>query len=220
MVSTSEVEKNKHSPIKVVEIISNPEQIKVIMDKTRREILSVLKKGIKLEDEIMSYELSVPQIAEVINATPQKIYHHIDVLEENGFIRIAKEERRKRSTVTFYERTALVFYILAKASGDEDVKDKCNSVDLFLNIFGVDASDEEKEEINQLLTQFEEAEVEAVSAISEQFVGEVPRESVEYILSYLSKIFMANNPKYNDLFTKLDKLLLSKINIKLDSKLA
>ena len=77
------------------------------MDKTRREILAVLKKGIELEDETISYELSVPQIAEVIGATPQKIYHHIDVLEENNFIRIAKEERRKRSTVTFYERTAL-----------------------------------------------------------------------------------------------------------------
>ena len=219
MVSTNEVEKNNQSPVKVVEIISDPEQIKVLMDKTRREILSVLKKGIKLKDESMEYELSVPQIAEVIEATPQKIYHHIDVLEENGFIRIAKEERRKRSTVTFYERTALVFYILAKASGEEEKLEKCNSGELMLNVFGVDASEEEKEEINNTLTQLQEAEVEAVSEISKKFVGEVPRASVEYILLYLTKIYMATNPMYNDLFAKLDKLILSKIDVKFESKI-
>ncbi|MHA1912568.1 MAG: ArsR/SmtB family transcription factor [Candidatus Kariarchaeaceae archaeon] len=219
MVSTNEVEKNKPSSVKVVEIVSNPEQIKVLMDKTRREILTVLKKGIEIEGEIMSYELSVPQIAEVINATPQKIYHHIDVLEENGFIRIAKEERRKRSTVTFYERTALVFYILAKASGEKGEIEKCDTGELMLNVFGIDVSEKEKEEINQVITLFQEAELEAVSEISKKFVGEVPRSSVEYILTFLVTIFMANNPSYKDLFAKLDSLLLSKIDVQFNSKI-
>ena len=217
MTSTAEVEKNKHS-IKVVELITDPDQIKVLMDKTRREILSVLKKGIELEDETMSYELSVPQIAEVIGATPQKIYHHIDVLEENNFIRIAKEERRKRSTVTFYERTALVFYILAKASIDEEEAKKCDTGDLMLNVFGLEASMEEKEAINQALHKFQEAEAEAISEISKKFVGEVPRDSVEYILTFLGRIYMANDPIYKDLYSQLDKLLLSKINVQFDSK--
>src|SRR5271169_3817586 len=54
-------------------------------------------------------ELTVSQIAETLNKTPQAIYHQIKILLETGLVEVAKEERVEHFIETYYRATAEVF---------------------------------------------------------------------------------------------------------------
>jgi len=80
-------------------VISDPKSFDVIGDKTRRRIVYILR----------ARELSVSQIAEQLQVTPQAIYHHIKKLLETGMVEVAKEERIGHFIETYYRATAEVF---------------------------------------------------------------------------------------------------------------
>ena len=54
-------------------------------------------------------ELSVSQIADELDMTPQAIYHHVRKMLEVGLIEVAKEERVEHFIETYYQATAEIF---------------------------------------------------------------------------------------------------------------
>jgi DNA-binding transcriptional ArsR family regulator len=85
--------------MRAFKVISDPKGFDVIGDKTRRRIIYILR----------ARELSVSQIAEQLQVTPQAIYHHIRKLLETGMVEVAKEERIGHFIETYYRATAEVF---------------------------------------------------------------------------------------------------------------
>jgi DNA-binding transcriptional ArsR family regulator len=85
--------------IRAFKVISDPKSFDVIGDKTRRRIIYILR----------ARELSVSQIADELEVTPQAIYHHIKKLLETGMVEVAKEERIGHFIETYYRATAEVF---------------------------------------------------------------------------------------------------------------
>jgi len=85
--------------MRAFKVISDPKGFDVIGDKTRRRIVYILR----------ARELSVSQIAEQLQLTPQAIYHHIRKLLETGMVEVAKEERIGHFIETYYRATAEVF---------------------------------------------------------------------------------------------------------------
>jgi len=85
--------------MRAFKVISDPKGFEVIGDKTRRRIIYILR----------ARDLSVSQIAEQLQVTPQAIYHHIRKLLETGMVEVAKEERIGHFIETYYRATAEVF---------------------------------------------------------------------------------------------------------------
>jgi len=86
-------------PMRAFKVITDPKGFDVIGDKTRRRIIYILR----------ARELSVSQIAEQLQVTPQAIYHHIRKLLDTGMVEVAKEERIGHFIETYYRATAEVF---------------------------------------------------------------------------------------------------------------
>jgi DNA-binding transcriptional ArsR family regulator len=85
--------------MRAFKVITDPKSFDVIGDKTRRRIIYILR----------ARELSVSQIADQLQVTPQAIYHHIKKLLETGMVEVAKEERIGHFIETYYRATAEVF---------------------------------------------------------------------------------------------------------------
>ena len=85
--------------MRAFKVITDPNGFDVIGDKTRRRIVYILR----------ARDLSVSQIAEQLQVTPQAIYHHIKKLLETGMVEVAKEERIGHFIETYYRATAEVF---------------------------------------------------------------------------------------------------------------
>ena len=90
---------NSDGIMRAFKVITDPKGFDVIGDKTRRRIVYILR----------ARELSVSQIAEQLQVTPQAIYHHIKKLLESGMVEVAKEERIGHFIETYYRATAEVF---------------------------------------------------------------------------------------------------------------
>jgi len=78
---------------------SNPEAFEVLADETRRKMIYLLR----------AKEQTVSQLAAELGVTAQAIYHQIKILQENGFVEVAKEERVGHFIETYYRATAEVF---------------------------------------------------------------------------------------------------------------
>lgn len=79
--------------------VKEPKAFELMADETRRRIVYLLR----------AKEMTVSQIAEQLQKTPQAIYHHIRKLSEAGLIVVAKEERVDHFIETYYRATAEVF---------------------------------------------------------------------------------------------------------------
>jgi DNA-binding transcriptional ArsR family regulator len=87
--------------MKPVKTISNPEAFKVAADDTRRRILHLLR----------AKEMTVSQIADELDLTPQTVYHHIKRLCEADMVEVVKEVRVDHLIESYYRATAEVFHL-------------------------------------------------------------------------------------------------------------
>lgn len=88
--------------------MKDPEQIKVVVDETRRNILSLLRFN----------DLTVSQIADVLQKDQSTIYRHMSKLEESGFVEVRGEKKTHHIPEKVYARTAH-FFILVPETEEE-----------------------------------------------------------------------------------------------------
>ena len=87
--------------MKPVKTISNPEAFKVAADDSRRRILYLLR----------AREMTVSQIADELDLTPQTVYHHIKKLCEVEMVEVVKEVRVDHLIESYYRATAEVLHL-------------------------------------------------------------------------------------------------------------
>lgn len=92
-------------------VIRDPEAFQLLADETRRRIIYLLR----------AKEMTVAQIAEELELTPQAIYHHIHKLKEADMIEVAREERVEHFIETYYRATAELFNLAHGESGSSKV---------------------------------------------------------------------------------------------------
>jgi len=101
--------------MKAFKVITNPKAFQLLADETRRRMIYLLR----------AKEMTVSQIAEAMNLTPQAIYHHIRKLKDVDMIEVAKEERVGHFIETYYRATAEVFNLAhgeSTESAENEVK--------------------------------------------------------------------------------------------------
>ncbi len=69
--------------MKAVQVIRDPEAFQLLADETRRKIIYLLR--VK--------EMTVGQLAEELNLTPQAVYHHVRKLVKGDMVEVTREER-------------------------------------------------------------------------------------------------------------------------------
>jgi len=86
--------------MKAVKTISDPEAFKLFADETRRKMVFLLR----------AKEMTVSQIAEELNLTPQTVYHHIKKLVDGGMVEVTREVRVDHLIESYYQATAEAFH--------------------------------------------------------------------------------------------------------------
>lgn len=94
-----------------VEFVEDTERIKVLLEDTRLNILSLLK----VEN------MSISQISESLEKDRSTIYRHIKKLEERGFVELKGERVVNNVPEMVYGRTAGLFLPCPKAMGPENI---------------------------------------------------------------------------------------------------
>ncbi len=87
--------------MKYSKTISNPEAFKILADESRRKILYLLR----------AKEMTVSQIADELNLTPQTVYHHIKRLVDAEMVEVTREVRVDHLIESYYQATAELFHL-------------------------------------------------------------------------------------------------------------
>ncbi len=82
-------------------MLTDPKAFELMADDTRRRMIHLLKVR----------EMTVSQLAEALNKTPQNIYHHIRKLVEGGLIEVTREEKIENFIERYYRATAEIFEV-------------------------------------------------------------------------------------------------------------
>jgi DNA-binding transcriptional ArsR family regulator len=85
--------------MRAFKFIRDPKAFEVVADETRRKMIYLLRVR----------DLTVSQIAEELQRTPQAIYNHIRKLLKTGMIEVAREERVDHFIEKYYRCAAEVF---------------------------------------------------------------------------------------------------------------
>lgn len=96
--------------MKAVKVISDPKAFELLADDTRRRMVHLLK--VK--------ELTVSQLAQELDKTPQNIYHHIRKLLDGGLVEVTREEKIENFSEKYYRATAEIFEV-THGVGNEDL---------------------------------------------------------------------------------------------------
>lgn len=87
---------------KGVEVIIDPEKARVLVDPMRREMLRLLAER----------PMTEKQLAQVLGLSDPSVAHHLKILKQAGFVRIARKEVEEHGIVQkFYETNALAYFI-------------------------------------------------------------------------------------------------------------
>ena len=95
--------------MKAVKVISDPKAFELLADDTRRRMVHLLK----------AKELTVSQLAQELDKTPQNIYHHIRKLLEGDLVEVTREEKIENFSEKYYRATAEIFEVTHGEGDDE-----------------------------------------------------------------------------------------------------
>jgi len=128
-----------------VMIIKDPKIAKLLADKTRRDILRLLS----------IRELSICQIAKILNKNISSIVHHIKKLERAGLVELSRKSVKGNVVEKFYRASARRFIVSFSLESEEHKLEEnelakwidriATSVAKALPSFGFELSDEEEE---------------------------------------------------------------------------
>ena len=134
-----------------VKRVSRLDQVRALSDPTRLRLLELFKER----------RLTTKQAAQILGQPPTRLYHHVNLLERLGFIRLV-EERPNRGTVEkYFEAVARAFAVdPALFEGDSPRAQKARSL-----------------AANMLMTVLDRARMEAAESIATGLVGADDREA-------------------------------------------
>lgn len=102
-------------------VIRSFEELKAVSDPLRSRILAVLSRG----------AMTTLQVARELGEKPTRLYHHVDLLERAGLIRLVREQPKRGTVERYLEPVARVFVIdrdLFNPSGAAPAEDAASAV--------------------------------------------------------------------------------------------
>jgi len=194
---------------KEVKVVQDPERVKLAIEDTRSDILSLLKVN----------DMTLSQMAESLDKDHSTIYRHVKKLEEAGYIEEIGEQKDHHIPKKVYSRTANVF-LLNPSSIDEGApsditinwerKNAAKILDL-LEVMGYSLKDEDtKEEVIEDLSAFFIELKDRVMDPIEEAEDEIGEISFPLLLRFEVLMFLLEKKRDEEL-SKRFKDILSKI---------
>ncbi len=213
-MSASKLTKKDQKPIPEVRVISDPEVIKVLLNKTRREILQVMRKGYYRDgSNRISYDMSVGEIAEILETTPQRLYHHIDKLIEAGLVEKSREVKKVRSVITYYKRTARNFVIAyeSDSTGEMYEEQGKSMAKTIKEAFDLKLTNDEFDRLSSIVTKLSRNSSFYYSKLAGKLSPDYQGKDVHWALDLLRRTFQVNDPEYIKQMNDLRGLLQPKL---------
>ena len=186
-----------------VKVVTDPEVIKLMLESTRRQILSLLR----------SKEMTISQLSEILGKTPQTIYHHIEKLKEAGLVEVKRTEMKGNLIEKYYGRTADAFYINLYL-GDEELRYFARSrLKTKLGIFKALGYEFDDEKLLDIMDRLLKKEHEYKTQISreieenEEKLKDTSDEDIIHAIGWLSMARMARDGEFKKLMEELGKTL-------------
>jgi DNA-binding transcriptional ArsR family regulator len=205
----SEEIRNSEEASSIVKIVTDPDKIKILVDPMRRRILGTMREGLENEDGTIRKEMTVPEIARKLGVSAPKCYHHLDLLVEHGFVRVAKEEKKKRTSITYYERTSPAF-VLASSIDELERKEGIREAPLIKFIsegFMLGLSDDEQKEAQNLIDEFTERNHKYIIKAAQQFKGKIPDQRMRDVLGFVASQYASQDKRCIEIRKELNKYL-------------
>lgn len=200
-----------------IKIVTRPEDIKILVDPMRRKILTAIREGIEEDDGTIRKEMTVPEIAYrklgLKEKQASKLYHHIDKLLKSGFLRIAREEKKTRSTITYYERTAPAF-VLANTIDEVERQEGLRTTPLisFINDgFLLGLSQEEQDEAQKLIDEYTSRQHKYIVSAAQKLKGNIPEERLRNVLIFIQGQYASQDKRCQEIRSELTKYLTIKL---------
>ena len=196
-----------------IKIVTKPDDIKILVDPMRRKILTALREGIEEDDGTIRKEMTVPEIAYrklgLKEKQASKLYHHIDKLLKSGFLRIAREEKKTRSTITYYERTAPAF-VLASTIDEVERQEGIRTTPLisFINEgFNLGLSQKDQDEAQKLIDEFTDRQHKYVVSAAQKLKGNIPEDRLRNVLIFMQWLYTSQDKRCLEIHNELKELI-------------
>lgn len=102
--------------MKEIEIVDDPEKIKIIIEETRSKILHLLR----------FRDMTISELASILNKDVSTIFRHIKKLEKAGFVRVTGERKLHNVPEKIYGRTARTFFLAPESYKKDEMIEKFN----------------------------------------------------------------------------------------------
>jgi DNA-binding transcriptional ArsR family regulator len=192
-----------------VKIVSDPEKIKILVDPMRRKILRTMRQGIENEDGTIRKEMTVPEIARSLGVTAPKCYHHLDLLVENGFVRVAREEKKTRTSITYYVRTSPAFVLAStidEIEREEGIK-RDPLIAIINNGFKLGLSKKEMDEAQKLIEEYISRTHDVFIKVAKQLKGNLPEDRTGEVLRFVGDLQTVRDERSEEIRKELSKYI-------------
>jgi predicted ArsR family transcriptional regulator len=183
--------------MKDLEVISDPNTIKVLFDKTRAIIVFKY---------LVNVAMTVKQLADAIKKNPGNVLRHIERLKSAGLVRQVRTERTNTGIVQRYYRATAREYRLGLADmmkGEEGVKsfakDRFQSMIYGLEAYGIKIPEDQLDKAINLLKNVIEAANKTSSNISitnQEFWNELPKHQQVDASWLMRELFLSEDSEY------------------------
>ncbi|MHA1355926.1 MAG: winged helix-turn-helix domain-containing protein [Candidatus Heimdallarchaeota archaeon] len=175
----------------------------------RRKILRTMREGLENDDGTIRKEMTVPEIARKLGVTAPKCYHHLDLLVENGFVRVAREEKKTRTSITYYERTAPAFVLASTI--DEIQKevgiDRDPLISIIDNGFKLGLSEKEQAEAQNLIEEYSSRSHNIYVKVAKQLKGNLPEDRTGTVLRFVGEQLTSQDKRCEEIRKELAKYI-------------
>ncbi len=100
--------------MKEIEIVDDPEKIKIIIEETRSKILHLLR----------FRDMTISELASILNKDISTIFRHIKKLEKAGLVKVTGERKLHNVPEKIYGRTARTFLLAPESYRKDEMIEK------------------------------------------------------------------------------------------------
>ena len=102
--------------MKEIEIVDDPDKIKIIIEDTRTKILRLLK----------FRDMTISELASILNKDVSTIFRHIKKLESAGFVKVTGERKIHNVPEKIYGRTVKTIFLAPETYAKDEAIKKMN----------------------------------------------------------------------------------------------
>lgn len=204
--------KRKVSAIKEFVVISNLKTIKLLLDRTRADIVFKY---------LVNQEMTVKQLADTMGKKPGTVLHHVQKLKKSGIIKMVRTRETTRGIVERYYRAIAREYrlgiteMMRSRTSMSAPRNPVQSTLTGLSTLGIIISKEDMKRAHDLLSRLREIEMRTEKLINRSdntAFQSLPTSTRITVLKTMNEFLLSKNSTYNELLAEWHDLLAQYMN--------